>query len=80
LLVEPGLVENVAERLSGMQRIADVFEVAGEHDLVALAAVGDLRNLRALISEICRIKGVRAMDASVVLRELKRNGKEVMPR
>jgi len=32
-----------------------------------------------LIAEICRIKGVRTVDASVVLRGQKRNGRQTMP-
>jgi DNA-binding Lrp family transcriptional regulator len=67
-----------ARALRRMPEIIDVYEVAGEYDIISTAKANDLHRLRSLISEkLMKMYGVKAVTTSVVLHTYKLNGKEV---
>ncbi|MEN3048193.1 MAG: Lrp/AsnC family transcriptional regulator [Candidatus Caldarchaeales archaeon] len=69
--VEPGRLESVAERLIGMREVTNVYQLSGEHDLIAVVFGTDLQDLQRRVSAVRRIEGVREVNVFVTTRVLK---------
>ena len=63
--VEPARTSAVAETLSEMSGISEVYSVAGNYDLVAIARVKESEALSDLVAE--RIRGVEGITRTETL-------------
>ncbi|RLG47755.1 MAG: hypothetical protein DRO06_02370 [Thermoproteota archaeon] len=77
IMVETPRLEQVVDALRRMPEVIDLFEVTGEHDLVALVEVEDVSKFRELlVGRILKVEGIRGTDSSIVLYVHKRGGEE----
>ncbi|MEM1534875.1 MAG: Lrp/AsnC ligand binding domain-containing protein [Nitrososphaerota archaeon] len=77
LFIESGKVENVCEQLAKLPQTLDVYEVTGEYDVIAVAAVSDVDELRGFVSKtLSKIDGVRSTVTSIILHTHKKSGVE----
>jgi len=77
IFVESPTLDDVAQALSQLSNVEDLYEVTGEFDIVALVSAADIGEFRDVLkNKILKIKGVRSTVTSVVLNEHKgsRNG------
>lgn len=76
---EPGLVNEAAERLAELPKIAEVYSVAGEWDLVAIARVSKNEELAELVtSELGTVDGIEATESLIAFRSYSRHDLERM--
>jgi Lrp/AsnC family transcriptional regulator for asnA, asnC and gidA len=69
VFVEPGELSHVWAELGKLPEIVDLYEIAGESDIVALIrtdSISDFRDL--LVHKILHIGGVRSTTSAVILR------------
>ena len=72
IYVESPLIAEVAEALSGLYNVEELFEVTGEFDLVALVSAKDIEEFRGLVKDkIMKIRGVKSTVTTVVLETFK---------
>jgi len=68
----------VAEALSKLPEVIDVYEVSGEFDLVALVSTETIVAFREFLREkVLKINGVKSTVTSIVLFTHKKNGKQI---
>jgi DNA-binding Lrp family transcriptional regulator len=70
-------MENVVSALSKFDNLEEVYEVAGEFDIVTLISAAGIEEFRDfLINKILKIRGVKSTVTSIVLYTAKghRNG------
>lgn len=78
VFVESKDLEKVAETLTKLPEITDVYEVTGEFDIVAMVDVDSITSFRHFLkTKILKIPGVRSTVTSVVMYTHKRDGKLV---
>lgn len=78
VFVESKDLEKVAETLTKLPEITDVYEVTGEFDIVAMVDVESITSFRQFLkTKILKIPGVRSTVTSVVMYTHKRDGKLV---
>jgi DNA-binding Lrp family transcriptional regulator len=65
LNVEANETNRIAEELSSVAGVSEVYSVAGNYDLVAIARVDSNETLADLVTE--RIRGVKGIKNSVTL-------------
>ena len=58
----------VAQTVKKIQGIDQVFEVAGEVDIIAIASGGSIQEINRYIDEVRRIDGVSKTSSMIVLR------------
>ncbi|MBD3163325.1 MAG: Lrp/AsnC family transcriptional regulator [Candidatus Eisenbacteria bacterium] len=76
---EPGAVGEAAEELAKLPRIAEVYSVAGEWDLVAIARVAKNEELADLVtSELGNVAGVVSTETLIAFRSYSRHDLERM--
>lgn len=63
--VEPSRTASVAETLSGMRGISEVYSVAGSFDLVAMVRVKENEALADLVAQ--RIRGIEGVTRTETL-------------
>jgi len=69
LNVEQSHVNAVAEKLTGMPGISDVYSVAGEYDVVAILRVRDNEAVQELVTtRIARLPGIRNTETLLAFR------------
>ena len=65
-------INNVVTTLSKLNNIEEVYEVAGEYDIVTLVCTSTLEEFRDLLQkQIMKIKGVKSTISTVVLQPIK---------
>jgi DNA-binding Lrp family transcriptional regulator len=70
-------MENVVSALSKLDNLEEVYEVAGEFDIVTFVSAADIEELREFLkNKILKIRGVKSTVTSIVLYTAKghRNG------
>ncbi|MDG6982636.1 MAG: Lrp/AsnC ligand binding domain-containing protein [Nitrososphaerota archaeon] len=68
IFVESGSTSAVIEELRMLPNLEELYEVAGEFDIVSTFSADDLEELRhILVSKIMKIKGVRSTVTDIVL-------------
>jgi len=61
-------IDNVIEALSKLRNIEEVYEVAGEYDIVTLVSTPTLEEFRdTLQKQIMKIKGVKSTISTIIL-------------
>jgi len=69
---------NVAEAISKLPEVIDVYEVTGEFDLVALVNTETIVAFRDFLREkVLKINGVKSTVTSIVLFTHKKDGKQI---
>lgn len=71
LKVDPGKVEEVANKLAKHRETQHIFQSTGEYDIMTIVHSRDLNELNELISEIKSMKGIRDSFLSITTRKLK---------
>jgi DNA-binding Lrp family transcriptional regulator len=79
LKVERGAVNEVAEQLTGLEGISEVYSVGGRYDLVAILRVRDNDALAALVTEqMLRVGGITDTETLIAFRAFSRHDLESM--
>ena len=79
ITAEPGAVVETAEELAALPRIAEVYSVAGEWDLVAIARVAKNEELADLVTrEIGTVGGIVSTETLIAFRAHSRHDLERM--
>ena len=74
IFAESSQIDNVVMALSKLDNIEEVYEVAGEYDIVTLVATSTLEEFRDILQKkIMKIKGVKSTITSVVFKAHKRS-------
>lgn len=69
MFIEAAEKENILAALSNIDEIQEVYEVAGEYDLVSIVQTPCLEDFRTLLhKQILRIKGIKSTIITVVLK------------
>jgi DNA-binding Lrp family transcriptional regulator len=64
-----GKVHAVAEALVGIEGIAEVYSISGQHDIMALARVKEYESLATVVSEnIGKIEGIKTTETHMAFR------------
>ncbi len=75
LFVESKKLESVADELSKLPNIRDLYEVTGEYDLVAVVTVESALDFRRFLKDkVLKIDGVKSTVTSIVLYNHKEQG------
>lgn len=67
IFVESSEKKNVLMALSKFDDIEEVYEVAGECDIVSITSTSCVDEFRSLLRKMSKIKGVKSTIATVVL-------------
>lgn len=79
LNIAHGRINEVAERLAGLQGISEVYSVAGRYDLVAIVRVPDNEALADLVTEeMLQIEGITNSETLIAFRVFSRHDLESM--
>jgi DNA-binding Lrp family transcriptional regulator len=71
-------LERVAQALEKLPQVADLYEVTGEYDLVALIETDSIMSFRNLLKDkVLSIKGISGTNTLVIIHTHKRTGKTV---
>jgi DNA-binding Lrp family transcriptional regulator len=71
-------LEEVADALTEIPEVVDVFEVTGEADIVAFLEADDVMQFRTILkNNILRIPGIKSTVSSVVMYVHKKDGQLV---
>jgi DNA-binding Lrp family transcriptional regulator len=79
LVVEKSKINEVAEQLVELAGITEVYSVAGQYDLVAVARVRDNEEIaRAVTNQMLKIDGIRQTETLIAFRAFSRYNLERM--
>ena len=79
LNVERNKVNEVAERLSDMAGITEVFSVAGQYDLVAIVRVSDNETLADLVTrKLLKVVGIARSETLIAFKVFSKHDLERM--
>ncbi len=68
IFVESTQMDNVLAALSKLKDIEEVYEVAGEYDIVTLVSTSTLEEFRDILQkQIMKIKGVKSTITTIIL-------------
>jgi len=67
LKVEGNALPDVTEKLSGHSQMVSVYEVTGDHDVIAVGKFEDTDGMNTLIKELLSDADIRESNTSVVL-------------
>jgi DNA-binding Lrp family transcriptional regulator len=68
IFVESTQMDNVLVALSNLKDIEEVYEVAGEYDIVTLVSTSTLEEFRDILQkQIMKIKGVKSTITTIIL-------------
>lgn len=69
MFIEPVEKEHILTALSSIREIQEVYEVAGEYDLVSIVQTPSLEDFQTLLhKQILHIKGIKSTIIAVVLK------------
>ena len=72
IFIDPSQKENVLSELSKLQNAKEVYEVAGEYDVVSLISASSLEEFRDVLQKrVMKIKGVKSTITTVILSRYK---------
>ena len=68
IFAESTQINNVVAALSKLNNIEEVYEVAGEYDIVTLVSTSTLEEFRDILQkQIMKIKGVKSTISTIIL-------------
>ncbi len=68
LFVESSQMDHVLKALAKLENIEEVYEVAGEYDVVTLVSTSTLEEFRDILQkQIMKIKGVKSTISTIIL-------------
>jgi DNA-binding Lrp family transcriptional regulator len=68
IFAESSQIDNVVTALSKLDNIEEVYEVAGEYDIVTLVSTSTLEEFRDILQKkIMKIKGVKSTISTIIL-------------
>ncbi len=68
IFAESTQIDNVLAALSKLNNIEEVYEVAGEYDIVTLVCTSTLEEFRDILQkQIMKIKGVKSTISTIIL-------------
>ena len=69
LKVESDLINEVAEQLTGIEGVSEVYSIAGRFDLVAIIRVTDNEGLAEVVtSQMLKVKGIINSETLIAFR------------
>jgi DNA-binding Lrp family transcriptional regulator len=72
IFAESTQINGVVAALSKLDHIEEVYEVAGEYDIVTLVSTATLEEFRDILQkQIMKIKGVKSTITTIILRPCK---------
>ena len=72
IFVESIEIDNVLKALSKLDKIEEVYEVAGEYDIVTIVSTSTLEEFRDILQkQIMKINGVKSTISTIVLHPYK---------
>jgi len=72
IFVESTQMDNVLTALSKLKDIEEVYEVAGEYDIVTIVSISTLEEFRDILQkQIMKIKGVKSTITTIILHQRK---------
>ena len=72
IFIDPSQKNNVLSELSKLQNAKEVYEVAGEYDIVSLISASNLDEFRDVLQKrVMKIKGVKSTITTVILSRYK---------
>ncbi|KON28081.1 hypothetical protein AC481_02870 [miscellaneous Crenarchaeota group archaeon SMTZ-80] len=78
VFVESKELDKVASTIANLSEAIDVYEVTGEHDVVALVESEDITSFREFLkNKILTINGVKSTVTAVIMHTHKKDGKIV---
>jgi DNA-binding Lrp family transcriptional regulator len=79
LKVERGKVNDIAEKLAGMNGISEVYSVGGRIDLVAIIRVKSNEDLADMVTrQIVKLEGIESTETLIAFRAYSRHDLEAM--
>jgi len=68
IFVEPSEKDNVIASLSKLESLEEIYEVAGEYDIVSLVSTSCLEEFRDVLQKnIMKIKGIKSTITTIIL-------------
>jgi DNA-binding Lrp family transcriptional regulator len=68
IFVEPEEKDNVVEALASLENTEEIYEVAGEYDIVSLISASSIEEIRQILHQsIMKIKGVKSTITTIIL-------------
>ena len=75
LFVESTQIANIVKSLSKLDNIEEIYEVAGEYDIVTLVSTPTIEEFRDILQkQIMKIKGVKSTITTIILHQCKEAG------
>ena len=75
IFVDRALKEQVLDALSKVENIKEIYDVAGEFDIVSVVSASSLEEFSDVLrKKILKIKGIKSTITSIVLKAHKRPG------
>lgn len=72
LFVESTQIANIVKSLSKLDNIEEIYEVAGEYDIVTLVSTPTIEEFRDILQkQIMKIKGVKSTITTIILHPCK---------
>lgn len=68
IFADPSQKENIVTALSRVDNIEEIYEVAGEYDIVSLVSASCLEEFRDVLhKKIMKIKGIKSTITTIIL-------------
>ena len=68
IFVEPSEKDNVIANLSKLENLDEIYEVAGEYDIVSMVSTSCLEEFREILQKkIMKIKGIKSTITTIIL-------------
>jgi DNA-binding Lrp family transcriptional regulator len=77
VVIQAQQLEKVTAALEKFTEVADLYEVTGEYDLVALIQTNSILEFRRLTHKIQQIEGIRGTNSMVIIHTLRKDGRSV---
>jgi DNA-binding Lrp family transcriptional regulator len=68
IFIEPSEKDNVIASLSKLENLEEIYEVAGEYDIVSMVSTSCLEEFRDVLhKKIMKIKGIKSTITTIIL-------------
>ena len=68
IFVEPSEKDNIIASLSKLENLEEIYEVAGEYDIVSMVSTSCLEEFRDVLhKKIMKIKGIKSTITTIIL-------------
>ncbi|MEM4283638.1 MAG: Lrp/AsnC family transcriptional regulator, partial [Candidatus Caldarchaeum sp.] len=71
LKIDPAELNNVLEELKRLREIANIYQLSGDFDAIAVAYGRDLDHIREIVERIKKLPGIISVNTLVTLRVVK---------